>query len=287
MKYVPKEIPEGINVTRRHPLANFVYLLGTVVLISLLIFVALGYTASYLVTKISPETEAKIGQMLATAILEDELKDDQRIHYIEELLGSLPEANETIRLPLTIHLLDSDIVNAAIMPGGHVLIHTALLEQMKSENELALILAHELGHFQARDPLKSLGRSLVLMVASSLLGISTAESGGISKIVLMTSDLTELNYSRKQESAADLYGLTRIIKRYGHGGYSLDFFVQLAAEEEQELVKVSGYFLTHPPSKERIKELNIEANEKGWKMAGEPTLLPEWLYCPNMEPCEW
>ena len=87
MKYVPKEITQEVNVTRRHPLANFAYLLGTVVLLSLLIFVALGYTASYLTTKISPETEAKIGQMLATAILEDELKDEQRIQYIKELLG--------------------------------------------------------------------------------------------------------------------------------------------------------------------------------------------------------
>jgi len=285
MNYVPKEIPEGINVTHRHPLVNFAYLLGTVVIVSGLIFIVLGFVASYLATRVSPETEEKIGKMLNHIVSEEEIEGDQRISYLDELLNSLPEPAEKIRLPLKVHLLDSEEINAAIMPGGHVLIHTALLETVKSENELALILAHELGHFQARDPLQGLGRSLVFMVVSAVLGISTSKSGGISEIVSFTSGLAELSYSRKQERAADLYGLARIINHYGHGGYSLDFFRRLA-EDEFRLLKLSKYFLTHPLSKERIEELSIAAQERQWKMIGDITPLPEWLHCPDMEECE-
>ncbi len=276
MKYVPKEIPEGINVTPRHPLIDFAYLLGTVLIASVLIFVTLGFVAEWLTTRISPETERKMGQMLIQVIEDEEIQDDRRIKYLEELLNSLPKQGETIRLPLTIHLLESDVVNAAIMVGGHVFIHTALLETVKSENELALVLAHELGHFQARDPLKSLGRSLVFVAISAIMGIGT--SGGLAQIVPLTSQLTNLSYSRKQESAADLYALSRVVSRYGHGGHSLDFFKRLETEESQnKLLKMSQYFLTHPLSGARIDDLNQKAAENGWSMEGDATPLPKWL----------
>jgi predicted Zn-dependent protease len=283
----PKKPPEG-NVTKHSPLLNFAYLLGTVVIVSAVIFVALGFVADWLAVRISPETERKIGDMLFHTISNEEIVDDKRIQYLEELLESLPESGETTRLPLTIHLIKSDVINAAIMAGGHVFIHTALLEAVGSENELAFVLAHELGHFQNHDPTKSLGRSLVFLVASMALGIGTSESGGVPEIVFQTGELTSLSYSRKQERAADLYGLSRAINRYGHGSHSLDFFKRLEEEEQEQgrLLKVSQYFSTHPLSKNRIVILNKAAAEKGWKMEGEAKPLPEWLHCPNMEECE-
>ncbi len=64
MVYKPKEIPEGINVTSVHPLVNFAYLLGTVVVFSALVYLGLGVIADQLVTRMSPKMEAKIGQQL-------------------------------------------------------------------------------------------------------------------------------------------------------------------------------------------------------------------------------
>lgn len=113
----PKKPPEG-NVIKHSPLLNFAYLLGTVVIISAVIFVALGFFADWLAVRISPETERKIGDMLFHTISDEEIVDDKRIQYLEELLESLPESGETTRLPLTIHLIKSDVVNAAIMAGG-------------------------------------------------------------------------------------------------------------------------------------------------------------------------
>ncbi len=285
MKYIPKEIPEGINVTSRHPWLNFLYLLGTVVVATVLIFVVLGFVASFLATRISPEIESKIGDMLILSVIEDEIQDDKRIPYLKELLDSLPVSGEKTRLPLKIHLIKSDVINAAIMPGGHVLVHTALLENIGSENELAFVLAHELGHFQARDPLKSLGRSLVFMMISTVLGVGLSESGGyLPEMVQLTFDLTNLSYSRTQERNADIYGFSRVINRYGHGAHCLNFF-NLLAKEEGRLQKVSKYFSTHPLSQERINDLSAKAAEKGWKMEGNKTPLPQWLHCPKIEPC--
>jgi len=283
MKYVPKELQENVNVTPEHPLVNFAYLLSTVVIASLLIFMILGFIAEWLTTRMSPKLETEIGQMLISVVEEQEIQEDKRIKYLEELLNSLPIAEETIRLPLTIHLIESEVVNAAIMAGGHVFINTALLETVKSENELAFVLAHELGHFQARDPLKSLGRSLVFVSIISLLNFSESN---MSNLVVLTGQLNALHYSRKQETIADFYGLARVVNRYGHGGDSLDFFKRQQEEEGKgKLVQISESFSTHPLSGARIDELNIKVTEQGWSMQGDITPLPKWLHCRNMEEC--
>ena len=85
---------------------------------------------------------------------------------------------------------------------------TALLEEAESENELAFVLAHELGDHVAKDPLKGLERSLVFLTVASALGMGT----GNADVVTLTGSLTNLHYSRQQETAADLYALEAIVR---------------------------------------------------------------------------
>ncbi|MBE9562457.1 MAG: M48 family metallopeptidase [Proteobacteria bacterium] len=283
IKYVPKDINEetNVNVTRRNPLKNFVYLLTIVIAISIVIFFALGYAASWLATKIGSENENQVGRLLYNTISEAEITDDRRIFYLDELLHSMLNVGENVRLPLTIHLIDIEEANAAMMPGGHVLINTGLLQEVKSENELAFILAHELGHFQHRDPLKSLGRSLVVVSALATVGIGTSSSStGLSKIVPWVGEMTISHYSRNQEKQADEYGLERVVNHYGHGNYSLGFFDRL---EDSEFSQISQYFDSHPQNQERIDHLNQLAVNKDWDMKGEITPLPNWINCPDMD----
>lgn len=281
MKYVPKTITKQVNVTPQHPLVDFAYLVSVVIIISALLFFSLGLTADWLVTRLSPETENKIGQLLTQSLTAPTtvLKDDPRIQYLEELLAALPTPNETIRLPLTVHLLENETINAAILQGGHILVNTGLLKAVESENELAFVLAHELGHFQARDPIKGLGRSLVFISVLAVLGIGTSESGGLPDLISFTGQWTSLHYSRQQESAADFYALQHLVHRYGHGAHGLNFFKRIESQEKsiQKILKISQYFSTHPLTADRINELNQKAIEHGWLMQGEATPLPQNL----------
>ncbi len=174
MVYKPKEIPEGINVTSVHPLVNFAYLLGTVVVFSALVYLGLGAIADQLVTRMSPKMEAKIGQQLLSTVpnISPEFYPQQK-QYLEGLLNSLSTPNASPSNPLTIHIQKSEYPNAAIIPGGHIIVTTALLAEAESENELAFVLAHELGHHVARDPLKGLGRSLVFVTVASGAGLKS------------------------------------------------------------------------------------------------------------------
>ena len=161
MVYKPKEIPEGVNVTSVHPLVNFAYLLSTVVVFSALVYLGLGTITDQLVTRMSPEMEAKIGQQLLSNVpnISSESHTKQK-QYLQGLLHSLQTTNSHHLTPVTIHIQKHEHPNAAIISGGHIIVTTALLDEAESENELAFVLAHELGHHIARDPLKGLGRSL-------------------------------------------------------------------------------------------------------------------------------
>jgi predicted Zn-dependent protease len=285
MKYAPKEIKTEVNVSKTHPLMNFVYLLGTVVGVTLGIYLVLGLAVDAVVPRLNRETEVKIGNNLAPMVGSQlggiAVTDDTRIAYLENLTRSLlpPDQQD---YPITINLVDSPIVNAAALAGGHIFVTTAFLESVESENELTFVLAHELGHLQARDELKGMGRGLVVLVGSSLLNIGVGDTSGI---VTQTINFKELDYSRDQEEAADRYGLAATIRHYGHGGHSLDFFARLAAEDGNRL-KISEYFTTHPLTGDRITTLEQLAQTQGWSMTGAPTPLPENLACPNFEPCD-
>jgi len=268
MVYKPKELPEDINVTSVHPLVNFANLLGTVILVSGLGYLILGAIATQLATRISPETETKIGQQLLTTmpnLVTKVNEEDQQ--YLEDLLDSLQTQNSSDIAPVTIHIKEDEQPNAFVIPGGHIIFTTALLQEAESENELAFVLAHELGHHVARDPLKGLGRSLVFITIASVLGIGTDNAD----LVTITGSLANLHYSRQQESAADVYALSKVIDFYGHGAASLDFFERIQAENKDTRNKFSSYFSTHPLTQERIETLHQVATENSWSMTGEVT----------------
>ncbi|MEM8827835.1 MAG: M48 family metallopeptidase [Cyanobacteria bacterium P01_G01_bin.19] len=275
MVYQPKEVPEDINVTPVHPLVNFAYLLGTVVIVSGLAYLGLGAIASHLATRISPEMEAKIGRQLVSEIAAEDLQLNPRQEkYLTTLLASLDDSDSDRHTSLTIHVQKSEIANAAILPGGHIILNTKLLQEAKSENELAFVLAHEIGHHVARDPLKGMGRSLVLLTIVSVLGIGSGDTN----VVGITGSITSLHYSRQQESAADIYALSAIVDRYGHGDASLDFFNRIQTEHRDSRGKLSTYFSTHPLTQTRIDDLYLVAKQKNWKMEGEITSLPAGIF---------
>ena len=117
MKYTPKEITEEVNVTKVHPLVNFAYLLGTVIGFTLIVYFGLGIAANILVPRISNKTEKQIGDLLAPLVTAQlrakEIEDDKRIGYIEDLVESLGGEEINGDIPLTIHLIDSKVQNAA------------------------------------------------------------------------------------------------------------------------------------------------------------------------------
>jgi Zn-dependent protease with chaperone function len=129
---------------------------------------------------------------------------------------------------------------------------------VSSENELAYVLGHEMGHYANRDHLRGLGRALILTSASVFL---FGPDSRIHHFLLKLLTLTDLSFSRKQEYRADEYALLRLQCLYGHVGGSTDFLKKIP--KAQDPGKFGNYFSSHPENRRRIARLNLLIRQKG------------------------
>jgi len=259
MKFTPIQLEGNVNVSKSHPLIELLWLLGGLVLLTGLVFFILGVTADWAVSKTPIKIENWIGQLALNEFpAEDNPALEQRL---QALLDSLPEDSALHQYDFQIFLSDTEDVNAIALPGGNIVVFSGLLELMESENELSMVLAHELGHFAHRDHLRRLGRGLGVAVAATLLfGEESAASNLISKTLLTFQE----KYSQDQESAADQFGLALLTRSYGHAGGATDFFSRL---EEDAGSKLPYILASHPHPQDRIDALNEQIKKKHYSIA--------------------
>ncbi len=141
--------------------------------------------------------------------------------------------------------------NAFAIPGAKIYVHTGLL-QFATENELAGVLAHEIGHAYERHPAKSITRQAGLSQLVNKVG--GANSGVIRQMALKIAGTGALNfYSRSDESEADRIAFD-LLRRAGYPTNGLTSFLQklLVATKGQSPPK---FLSSHPPTPERIAAL--------------------------------
>ena len=276
MKYVPREIVDEVNVTPVHPLVNFGYLIGTVVAAAVTVYVGLGVAGAQIAARLGPEAEERIGEMIFENVFSSMplIDEGAEFEYVQDLAESLRSEALKQRPELKLYILDEPLPNAMVSAGGHVFVTQGLLNEVESENELAFVLAHELGHYENRDNLRSLGRSLVFLSLNSTLAASGVQ---LPPLLTGSMSLADLHYSRDQEQKADVYALEMMHERYGHVDHALEFFRRL---NEQELdLGAANRFLewqsTHPLTESRIEYLEALASKRGWALEGEATALPD------------
>ncbi len=172
--------------------------------------------------------------------------------------------------PVALRIIDDEAPNAIALPGGMVLLTTGLLEQVESENELAFVLGHELGHFRNRDHLRGLGRGVVTMlVVGALTDGLLADVGGV------LGDVALRSYSREQEHAADAFGLELMYAEYGHVSGADAFFARQHEKSIKDRANDAAYFSTHPLENDRITALSQLAERNHWPQKGR-LVVPDW-----------
>lgn len=253
MKFVPKTIDEEVNISKGSEWWYGLRIALNVVLVGAAIYFFLGIIVDFAVPHIPLSWEEKLGAGIAYAATTDEsLTEKYNTNRLQKLLAQLAEVAPGVEgRTFSIKVVKDTQANALALPGGHIVVYSSLLDKVESENELTMILAHELGHFAARDHLRGLGRSfLFYVVTASVLGVNN----NTSKIFMNSSGILTNTYSRAQEFAADKYAVKLLNKYYGHAGGATDFFERLAKEET--LPQLAQYLSTHPASYIRTKQLN-------------------------------
>jgi len=258
VKYTPPRPVTNVNVSPNRPLKDFAILAGGLLAIVIAVYLALGLAVDLIVPRLSVEIEKKIGAAF-TGVLAETDALTAAPPPLQTLVDRLQEKCVLLPYPVSVHIQQADSINAAALPGGHMVVTTGLLAQVTSENELAFVLAHELGHVSQRDHLRGLGRMLVLITASTALwGADNSINGMIGQSVM----LTELSFSRRQESRADEFALETLFCHYGHVGAATSFFKKLPQESDPG--RFGHYFASHPDNRLRIDHLRRLAEQRGY-----------------------
>jgi len=258
MKYRAALPEQNDNVSHEHPLKEFIVLLSGVVALVLAVYIVLGFFIDYAVDFVSPESEIRIFSAVDMnwgGSGRSESDEQQR-----SLQGLLNQLGSCLDIPykITLRISDSEKVNAFAYPGGTVVVYSGLLDSLHSENGLAFVLAHELGHFQNRDHLRALGRGIVLLATFSALGGAGSD---LPDFLAPVGNFENAQFSQERETAADATALSALNCHYGHVGGAKEFFETVAEPGDGFDFSLTHYFSSHPEAKQRIEDLS-ELSEK-------------------------
>jgi predicted Zn-dependent protease len=271
MKYIPRLPERNDNVTPRSPLGQFFILAGGLLAIVMAAYFTLGLMVDVIVPRISPELEKKLAGVFMNAV--DDSNDTgtgPQTRYCQRLIDKLQQNCSELPYHLTVYVNKNRAVNALALPGGQVVVFTGLLDKVSTENELAFVLAHEMGHYMHRDHLRGVGRALVFMAISTVI---FGPDSGVNSFLAQSLNLTELRFSRQQEARADSYALHTLQCAYGHVGAATAFFERI--EKEADPGVFGHYFSTHPQNQSRIARLNELIEQHGY-IRRNPAPLPEF-----------
>lgn len=254
--YVPKPDIEGINSPKsENQFLDAMILLAGFFGILAVVSVSFIFIADAVMSRVSLEREI---QWFGDIELTDEKKKSPWLERIVEKINARAD------FPMQVSILCSKEPNAFAFLGGKIFVTSGLLSELKSENGLAFVLAHEMGHVVHRDNVRNLGRKAVFQALSVLLGLGDA--GNLATF----SGFISLGYDRNLEESADEYALQLVSKVYGHTNGADEFFQRMSEDESILEKNLARFASTHPPSADRLAKL--KAAQSG---AGDVIPLPD------------
>ena len=210
----------------------------------------------------SLEREIALGKQLAQEVERSaKFVDDPTVLDYVNRVGQNLVRNSDARVPFTIKVIDSDQINAFALPGGFFYVFSGLILRADEESELAGVMAHEIAHVCARHGTKNATKSDIMQLAMipAMIFIPYTWTGyAIYEGLQFAIPLSYLKFSRDAEREADYLGLQYMYKAgYDPNSY-VTFFEKVQAEERRRPGSIPKVFADHPPTTERIRNIQEE-----------------------------
>jgi MAF protein len=209
------------------------------------------------------DQEVQMGKSINRQV-QKELKftgDPLVLKRVEDIGKKIAAVSDRKEIDYYFQVLDDDQINAVSLPGGYIYVNSGLIDKVSSDDELACILAHEVGHIVARHSIKKLqamqGYSILRVLVAVAPG--TGEVGNAADIAFTQS---LLGYSREDELLADQLG-ARYAKLAGYDPHGMISFLEKLQDINRRMpLTEKNYFRTHPYVSDRIRVVKQELNEK-------------------------
>jgi Zn-dependent protease with chaperone function len=160
------------------------------------------------------------------------------------------EAASHLHVPVTAKVVRIDQANAFALPGGHVYVFEGLIKRAEHPDELAGVIAHELGHVANRDGLRSIIQAAGL---SFLFGMVLGDFGGGGAVIIASKAVLQSRYSRSVESGADRFAVG-VMRELGADPRKLATILLRIAGGDG-----GGIFVDHPGAQARETAINAAA----------------------------
>lgn len=203
---------------------------------------------------ISVPQEIQLGNQLEEQVAKEMplSKDASKINAVSDIGNALAALLPRKDFTYQFFVVDDKTPNAFTIPGGHIYVHTGLLDFVDNTSQLAGVLAHEIGHAYERHPTKGLSRAygidaLTKMIFKDTQGQIRQMTLGLAKGGILT------RYTRDDEREADDIAFY-LLKRSSYAPEGLLNFLK-KLQTLQGAKQPPAFLSTHPPTVERITRL--------------------------------
>lgn len=230
--------------------------------------------------------EEAMGSQLTSSLLEKEKieKDSKFLQKVNEIgkriVAVLPESE--YEWEWRFYTIDSDTINAFAVPGGSVFVYKGILQVVKTEEQLAAIMGHEITHVILRHGTERMSQALLLQIGGQLGAAAIDKYGKESHVELFsqvygaTATLgVLLPYSRKHEYEADHVGVLLMADAGYDPKEAIKLWENFASLENKK--SIPEFLSTHPVDENRIlalEKIMPEAMIRFEKSGGKPGPTP-------------
>lgn len=187
---------------------NLLIFFGVITVLVIAYFLLVPWLSEKLASTVSVETEEQFGDAMYNGLNAGANEDTAASALVNEFFR---EMNVATPYDIRIAVIKGSEINAFALPGGHIVVYDALLNELKSYPELAALLSHEFTHVNDKHSTRSVFRRLGSSVFISLL---LGKIGNVTSVLIDQADnLKSLNYSRGLEKEADMNGLALLKDR--------------------------------------------------------------------------
>jgi predicted Zn-dependent protease len=200
--------------------------------------------------EVSIKQEEQLGDLFKDMVENkySSIKDNKADSALQLITQRLVKALDSTKYRYEFNLLRSEDINAFTIPGANIYVFAGLIKLAETPEEVAAVLAHEIGHAEKRHVVNKMMKELSITAIVSVLS-----GGDPSVLTQVLKEIIGTSFDRKQEEEADAFAL-ELLEKAGVAPKSLARFFERLNEKDMDYNKNLEILMTHPHNDKRIEQ---------------------------------